>query len=261
MHPIEQLRYVARTSSSDAVLLAAEAAHALASFDGDNGGLLLGTRQLLRRQPLIGPLWWVGSHLGNALNLHEEAYRLSDALRYDPTASILAAEIPGEATVLISGWPSATVDALCQRPDLAVLVLDAEGQAYGAVRQLERAGVEAEAVDPSYVAGAVDAVTLVINETSAVGGTSALCDLTALATATLASHSATDHWMVAPMGRSLPASYVQEMVLRAAPSRVTSWMAPFEIVPTSHVTRWVTPDGVSETVPEPSCPELPELLR
>lgn len=261
MHPIEQLRYVARTSSNDAVLLAAEAAHALASFNGDNGGLLLGTRQLLRRQPLIAPLWWVGSHLGNALNLHEEAYRLSDALRHDATSSHLAAELPNDATVLISGFPYAIVRGLCDRPDLSVLVLDTEGQGFGAVRELERAGLQAETVDPSYLAGAVDAANIVLNEATAVGGTMVLGDLMALSTSMLAAHSGTAHWMVTPVGRALPESYVEEMVIRAAPERRVSWLAPFETLPASGVTVWIGPDGASDAVPPASCPELPELLR
>lgn len=261
MHPIEQLRYVARTSSNDAVLLAAEAAHALASFNGDNGGLLLGTRQLLKRQPLIAPLWWVGSHLGNALNLHEEAYRLSDELRYDATASHLAAELPDDATVVISGFPGAVVSGLCERPDLSVLVLDVEGQGFGAVRQLERAGLQAETVDPSYLAGVVDAASVVINEATAVGDTTVLGDLMALSTSLMAAHSATPHWMVTPVGRALPASYVQEMIIRAAPERRVSWLASFETLPAAGVTVWVGPDGVSDAVPGASCPELPELLR
>ena len=261
MHPIEQLRYVARTSSTDAVLLASEAAHALASFGGEPGGLLLGTRQLLRRQPLVAPLWWVGSHMANAMNLYEEAYLLSDRLHGDPTASYIAAELPADATVLIAGDPAITVDALCQRPDVSVLVLEIEGQGYSAVRRLEQAGVEAETVDPSYVGGAVDAATVVVNEATAFGGTDVLASLTGRATSMLAAHSGTPHWMVVPVGRSLPASYVQEIVVRAAPRRDVAWMATFEIVPTKSVTAWAGPDGFSETPPAPSCPELPELCR
>ncbi|MEZ5340275.1 MAG: hypothetical protein R2706_02160 [Acidimicrobiales bacterium] len=53
-------------------------------------------------------------------------------------------------------------------------------------------------------------------EATAVGGRSVLVEAGGLSASLLAAHSVTPYWMVAPVGRVLPASYTQEMALLAA---------------------------------------------
>lgn len=61
MHPIEQLRFVARTQVVDQRVLVTEAADALGFFAADPRGLVTACRQLLSRRPAIGGLWWLAS--------------------------------------------------------------------------------------------------------------------------------------------------------------------------------------------------------
>ena len=61
MHPIERLRWVARSPEGDLSLAAAEAAEALACFADDPAGLVIASRRLIERRPAAGPLWWLAS--------------------------------------------------------------------------------------------------------------------------------------------------------------------------------------------------------
>ena len=59
MHPIENLRYVARTSHSDPEAVAQEAAYALLALSHDANGLLVGCRLVIEYHPDNVALWWV----------------------------------------------------------------------------------------------------------------------------------------------------------------------------------------------------------
>jgi hypothetical protein len=59
VHPIEHLRYVARASHPDPVVLAQEAAFALVALANDPNGLLVGCRLVIEYHPENKPLWWV----------------------------------------------------------------------------------------------------------------------------------------------------------------------------------------------------------
>jgi len=59
VHPIEQLRYVARTSHPDPLVVAQEAAFALLALSHDANGLLVGCRLVIDYHPDNAPLWWV----------------------------------------------------------------------------------------------------------------------------------------------------------------------------------------------------------
>src|SRR5438445_662262 len=63
MHPIERLRWVARSPEGDLSLAAAEAADALAAFADDPAGLVIASRRLIERRPAAGPLWWLASRV------------------------------------------------------------------------------------------------------------------------------------------------------------------------------------------------------
>ena len=59
MHPIERLRYVARSSGADQALLVRETAGALAGLGFDPPGLVTACRRILDRHLASGPLWWL----------------------------------------------------------------------------------------------------------------------------------------------------------------------------------------------------------
>ncbi|MDA3041128.1 MAG: hypothetical protein O3C27_16685, partial [Actinomycetota bacterium] len=186
MHPIEQLRYVARASGADASLLVQEAASALGVFGRDPAGLVTACRRLLTRQPEVGPLWWMSARMVTSGDARAEARLLVSELNADPTARTLSHELPDSARVLISGWPDLVVSALPRRGDVSVLVLDVEGQGHSVVRRLERADMVVEAVDPAHVVGAVEESSLVLLEAAALGPAAALVDVGSVAAAAVA---------------------------------------------------------------------------
>ncbi len=253
MHPIEHLRYVARATGADARLLTAEAAGALAVFADDPHALLTGAKSLLARQAAVGPVWWMCSHLLLDSDARSAARRVADDLRNDPTARELDAALADGSTVVISGWPDLTLHALVDRPDIRVLVMDVEGQGHSAVRRLDRHDVDAEAVDPAHLAGAVAEADVAIVEVGALGEAAGLSDVGGFSLAAVAKASATPTWLVAGVGTELPEPYWQEIVQRVAEPDLPAYCESFEIVSRSMFSRTFGP-GID-------CPTLPELLR
>ncbi len=263
MHPIEQLRYVARASGADAGLLVEEAASALGVFDRDPAGLVTGCRRLLTRQPAVGPLWWMASRMVTTSDPRAEAREIVRELRDDATVRELAHALPDGATVLVVGWPGQVLSALPRRGDANVLVLDVEGQGGAVVRRLERADMVAEDIDPARVAGAIEAADLVVLEAAVLGAGAALVDVGNVAAAAVAHASATPVWLVAGVGRQLPEPYFQEIVQRLDADDDLPWLAPNEILALGLVDRVIGPDGPGrpDDLGAPSCPMATELLR
>lgn len=262
MHPIEQLRYVARASGADAGLLVEEAASALSVFDRDPGAMLTACRRLLTRQPGVGPLWWMSSRLVTGGDGRREARAIIDELRGDRTGRELAAELPDGATVAIAGWPDITVGALPRRGDVQVLVVDVEGQGPSVVRRLERHDVVVEDVDPSKLAGIVEESDLVVVEAAAAGSAAAMVDVGSVALAATARALRRPVWLTVGVGRMLLEQYWQAIVERAAEPDLPAFLAPSEILSYGLVDRLVTPSGLVPVgdVPPPDMPFAPELL-
>ena len=263
VHPIEQLRYVARAAGADAGLLVQEAASALSVFRGDPPALVTASRRLLTRQPAVGPLWWMCSRLALATDTWSEARAVIEELRGDTTTRELAHELPDGGRVLISGWPDIIGDALPRRGDVSVLVLDVEGQGSPMVRRLERADVEAEEIDAARAAGAALDADLVLIEAAAAGPAAALCDTGALVLAAVAKAVGTPVWLVAGVGRRLPEQYWQAIVERTVARDDSAWLSDYDVVSFGLVDRIVTEDGVHlpAEAPAPDMPLASELLR
>lgn len=62
MHPIEHLRYLARTGDTDPEWVVPEAADALRGLCGDRNALVMAARMLLGHLATCGPLWWLCGH-------------------------------------------------------------------------------------------------------------------------------------------------------------------------------------------------------
>lgn len=253
MHPIEHLRYVARATGADASLLTQEAASALSVFSRDPHALLTGAKSLLAKQAAIGPVWWMCSKLLIDADAREAARAVSRELADDPTPRAIDDAFAEGSTVVISGWPDLTLRALVDRPDLRVLVIDVEGQGHSAVRRLDRNEVDAEAIDPAHIAGAVSEADVCVVEAGAMGDTAALTDVGGFTLAAVAKAMAKPTWLVAGVGRQLPEEYWREIVLRIAEPDLPAFCEPFEIVSRSLFSRSFGP-GLD-------CPTLPELLR
>ena len=105
MHPIERLRYVARSSGAPAELLVRETAGALAGLGFDPPGLVTACRRIIDRHPASGPLWWLSARVLTSNDPVGEAWRAADEIADDPTPDELAHAIPDEATICVLGWP------------------------------------------------------------------------------------------------------------------------------------------------------------
>lgn len=263
MHPIEQLRYVARASGADAGLLVQEAASALGVFRHDPPGLVTAARRLLTRQPAVGPLWWMCSRLVTSTDPWAEARSVVEELRSDKTDSEFAHRLPDAACVIISGWPDIVVTALPRRGDVSVLVVDVEGQGSPVVRRLERSDIQAETLDAARIGGAVEAADLVVIEAAAVGPSAALTGVGSLAMAATARAVGKPTWLVAGVGRRVPEPYWQAIVDRTVGRDPLRWTSAYEVVSFGLIDRVVTGDGVhlpTELAPSDT-PLATELLR
>lgn len=262
MHPIEQLRYVARASGADGGLLVTEAASALSVFSRDPGAMLTACRRLLTRQPSVGPLWWMSARMVTCADARTEARAIIEDLHEDRTGRELAHGLPDGATVAIAGWPDITVSALPRRGDVRVLVVDVEGQGSSVVRRLERQDMEVEDVDAAHLAGIVEESDLIIVEAAAAGSAAALVDLGSVALAATAKALRKPVWLVVGVGRSLPEQYWQAIVERVDEPDIPAFLAPHEVLSFGLVDRIMTPEGAisPDAVAKPQMPWAPELL-
>ena len=63
VHPMERLRYVARSGGVDPAMIVAETVDALAACARRPSELVPLCRNLVERNPTCGPLWWLCAHL------------------------------------------------------------------------------------------------------------------------------------------------------------------------------------------------------
>jgi hypothetical protein len=100
VHPIERLRFVARSGWGGPAQLGAEAAWALAELaEQEPPALVPACRRLLERNPTCGPLWWVAARVLCAGDAWAEAARCAQLLEDDPTAELLEVELHGRRSV------------------------------------------------------------------------------------------------------------------------------------------------------------------
>ena len=260
---------VARAGREDATALAREAASALAAFSSEPAGLVTACRALVARQPTCGPVWWLAARVLAAGDPGREAWRAAEELGSDPTAAVLAAALPEEATVVVLGWPAHVAEALGRRGDVRALVVDALDEGMALVSSLRRRDGDAELVPESGLGAAVRAATLVLLGASALGGATGTTEAGLVAVAGSAAAAATARqsavpvWAVAGAGRVLPAGLWEALVGRV-PSADVPWHADEELVPLAWIDAVAGPDGVrpvDEAVAHPTCPPAPELAH
>src|ERR1700712_4613518 len=169
MHPIERLRYVARSSGAPQALLVRESAGALMSFADDPSGLVTACRRIVSRQLACGSMWWLCSRILTAPEPIAEARAAVAEIEDDTTPRRLAAALPEDCSVLALGWQSLVANGLARRGDVEVLVVDVLGEASSFVRHLESRDVEGVEVPLSGLGAAAAEADLVILEASAWG--------------------------------------------------------------------------------------------
>ena len=263
MHPIERLRYLARSSGGDPRVMVSETASALRGLGVDPAGLVVACRRIVERHPTCGPIWWLCAHMLTSTDPYRTARERADEIDADLTPEVLIDVLPADSTVCVLGWPDLAGEAILRRGDIRVLAVDADDQGSSFVRRLERADVEAEVVEPGGIAAAVLAADLVIVEALAASPTELMVVRGARAAASVAYCSEVPVWAVVGVGRVLPDAGFTSLVQRVADVRVP-WQAEADVLPLALCSHVVTPSGaaaVEEVELRAGCPLAHELLR
>lgn len=262
MHPIEHLRYVARSSGVGQESLVRETAGALLSFGHDPAGLVTTCRRMLARQPSSGPLMWLASRVLTAADPRSEVRACMEAIAEDRTARLLSRELPVEASVCVLGWPDLIGRALRLRGDLRVLVVDVLGEGHHLVRRLSEQDSWVDEVSESGLGAAAASADVVLLETAAVGPDAFLAVAGSRAAAAVAHAAGVPVWLTAGTGTVLPGPMWDSLIERAL-GMVEAWDADEEVVPLELVDQVAGPDGlvsVAEAISSTDCPVAPELF-
>jgi hypothetical protein len=263
VHPIERLRYVARASGADQALLVQETAQALAAFRDDPAGLVAACRRIVDRHPTSGPLWWLCARVLTSPDGQREAWQAVADIEGDATPSELAFSLPEDATACVVGWPELVGDALPRRGDVEVLAVDALGEGSGLVRRLVHAGIDAVDVPSSGLGAAVASSDVLLLEAVALGPTGFVAVSGSLAAATVARHAEVPVWVVAGVGRLLPARMWDALAGRHATRAADPWDLDEEVVPLSLADSVCGPSGLDApdlALRRTDCPVAPELF-
>ena len=262
MHPIERLRYVARASGADQAILVRETAGALASLGFDPAGMVTACRRIIDRHPTSGALWWLCARVLTASDPIREAWRAADEIADDPTGEELAYALPDDAVVCVLGWPEVVAEALIRRGDVEVLVVDALGEGSGLARRLHRSDVMAIEVPQAGLGAAAAAADLVLVEAVAAGPTGFVAIAGTRAAASVAYCAEVPVWLVAGLGRLLPAPAWRALDKRVA-DLGEAWLCDDEVVPTALVSMVAGPSGLTttEVLAAPPGPVAEELFR
>jgi hypothetical protein len=263
VHPIERLRYVARSSGADQSVLVRETAGALAALGFDAAGLVTACRRILDRHPASGPVWWLAARVLTADDPRAEAWQAADDIEVDRTASELAHALPEDATVTVLGWPEQVGEALPWRGDVEVLVVDALGEGSGLVRRLRNADVDATDVPVSGLGAAVASSDVLLLEASAIGPTAFVAVAGSRAAGAVGLHADVPVWVVGGVGRTLPARVFDALTARLD-AAADPWDLDDDVVPMDVAAAVVGPNGlesVEAALRHVDCPIAPELLK
>jgi hypothetical protein len=266
VHPIERLRYVARSSGVPQAILVRETAAALGGLGFDPAGLVTACRRVLDRHPTSGPLWWLCARVLTAVDDPDtEGWRCADELEDDRTVEELAHALPADAVVCVLGWPELAGEALARRGDVEVLAVDTLDEGSGLVRRLRHAGVDAADVPVTGLGAAVAAADLLVLEASAAAPDGLVAVTGSRAAAAVAHDAGVPVWAVAGTGRRLPGALFGALVARlGAEHEGEPWEAADELVPSRLVDRICTDVGPLDptlALANPDCPVAPELLK
>ncbi len=220
-------------------MLVADTAAALRSLGSDPAGLVVACRRIVERHPTSGPLWWLCAHMLTDTDPYAVARRLASEIADDPTADLLAAALPLDATVCVVGWSDLTSEALLRRDDLSVLAVGCDDSA-------------------DLLTGAVLAADIVLIEAFAASPAEMLAASGSRAAASVAYCSEVPVWVVLGVGRRIPEAGFRSLVGRLPQEGVA------DVVPLALCSHFVTPSGLvaaGETLPAADCPIALELTK
>jgi len=296
VHPIERLRYVAR-SGGDPAEIAGEAVAALSALAADPRALLIACRRLLDAHPECGPLWWAAARLICSSEPALAADEVEERLIDDPTADELAAALPAGAVVAAVPSPS-ILRALACRPDVRVRLVGAPRQLRATRRALGDGPAEVKAYPPERCGAALAGSTLVLIEALAAGTRAALAAAPNRSLASAAwtpsgrepsarnkkgvGASGVPVWLVLPEGRVLPLPLFEACTRRALapPLERPEVLRPYdgwssavdaariasevELLDVDRMALAITPDGPARpevALAAASCPSPAELTK
>jgi len=268
MHPIEHLRYLAGAQRIDADVLIEEAAHGLGGLDSNRPEMVAACRRLLAQQPASGALWDLVARMVTSPEPRTEAFKVLDEIRSDNTASLLGSSLPDDATVVTAAGSSSFMAGFGRRGDVAVRLLDLDGEGASAERRLTRVEVDAQAFEAVDLFSHVEASDLVAVEALAVGPEEALVGKGAGVCAALAMARSRPLWLVVPACSVMRSEYwsAQQSLLNQGLDRTLGGNRrashQLEYLALSGVTRVVLGDGLisPEDMQVAKQPLAPELL-
>jgi hypothetical protein len=229
VHPLEQLRYIARQWENGDDFPAQEIAAVLAELADDNpASLLQACRRLIEYYPSTGAAWWLSARALSAAGPVEGIWEAAEELSSDPTTELCAQAVPAEARVAFPGPAPAVVRALRQRGDVEVAVR--------ASRKTDLLLLRARAAGPAGL--------LFARSTSG--------PLTA------AAQTGVPIWAVVERGTLLPEALWQQLLDRALKGGVA-----VEVANADDLAAVVSEHGREEPIAalsKPSCPPVAELL-
>jgi hypothetical protein len=227
VHPLEQLRYLARGWESGEEFPAQEAAAVLADLAGENpASLLQACRRLIEYFPSAGTAWWLSARALSAPEPVEGIWVAADELANDPTSRMLSQSLPSGGAVAVPEPSSGVMAALRHRRDV----------------QLQRRS-----------SGAY----LCIVAARAAGPGSVLVGRHSASAVAAGARAGNDVWVVVERGALLPGPLWDQLVQRALPA------SRMEVVEASAFSAVMGDHGfgpADEVLSKPSCPAVAELL-
>lgn len=245
MHPIEHLRYVARSTGADPVSLVSETAQALRGLRSEPAGLVLAARRIVERHPTCAPLWWLCATVLAAGEPFEKARELSAQIDADETTNHLVDALPADATVCIVGWNPTALEALARRGDCRAIIVDSFGTGDAAVNALERLAIDVQGVTLEHAAIGVQMSDVVIIDALGCGGTEVLSVGGSHAVAALAYCENKSAWTVTRRGTRLPIELWTAMKL-ANRDADAPWRSDVDVIPRQLLGRIIGPTGISD---------------
>jgi hypothetical protein len=227
VHPLEQLRYLARGWESGEEFPAQDAAAVLAELAADNPvSLLQACRRLIEYFPSAGPAWWLSARALSAPEPVEGIWVAADELANDPTSRIVSESLPSGGAVAVPEPSSVVMAALRRRRDV----------------QLQRRS-----------SGAY----LCVVAARAAGPGSVLVGRHSASAVAAGARAGNDVWVVVERGALLPGPLWDQLVERALP------VTRMEVVEASAFSGVIGDQGLGsfeEVLSKPSCPPIAELL-
>jgi hypothetical protein len=252
---MERLRHVARSGDIDPAVVVAETVDALTRLVPAPSELVALCRNLVERNPSCGPLWWLCAHLLADPDSLTSAWQLAEEVERDTTPTRLVECLPDGATVLTVGYPTITASALRRCGNVSVLAVLAGDEAVRLVRAMDRAGVDVEPIAPEALLAAVRRADSVLLEADACSTDEVVASIGSGLAAVAAAAVGVPVWLVAGVGRRLPAAFVE--VIACGLDRQSEQFS------TGFVNTVAGPEGVlpmSREALTAECPAVPELL-